>query len=65
MAIKNYDKSVEINHNSNWPYMLDHPFIKFIIVGSRFGKNNLLLNFIKNQQPNIDKTYLYIRYGFE
>ena len=24
--MKNYDESVEINHNSNWPYIPDHPY---------------------------------------
>ena len=23
--MKNYDQSVEINHNKNWSYILDHP----------------------------------------
>ena len=25
IMIKNYDESVEINHNPNWPYIPDHP----------------------------------------
>ena len=24
--MKNYDPSVKINHNSNWPYIPDHPY---------------------------------------
>ena len=24
--MKNYDKSVEINKNPNWPYIPDHPY---------------------------------------
>ena len=24
--MKNYDQSVEINHNPNWPYIPDHPY---------------------------------------
>ena len=24
--MKNYDESVEISHNSNWPYIPDHPY---------------------------------------
>ena len=31
---KNYDQSVEINHNSSWPYIPDHPYRIFIIGGS-------------------------------
>ena len=50
---KNYDESVEINHNSNWSYIPDHPFRILIIGGSASGKNNVLLNLIKFQRPNI------------
>ena len=32
--MKNYDQSVKINHNSNWPYILDHPYRILIIGGS-------------------------------
>ena len=31
--IKNYDESVEINHNPNWPYIPNHP-CRILIVGS-------------------------------
>ena len=24
--MKNYDESVGINHNPNWPYISDHPY---------------------------------------
>ena len=24
--LSDYDQSVKINHNPNWPYILDHPF---------------------------------------
>ena len=24
--IKNYDRSVDINHDLNWPYISDHPY---------------------------------------
>ena len=30
--MKNYNESVEINHNSNWPYVSDYPD-KFSIIG--------------------------------
>ena len=33
--MKNYDQSVEINHNSNWPYIPDHPFTILLIGDSR------------------------------
>ena len=63
--IKNYDQSVEINHNPNWPYIPDHPYSILIVGGSGSGKNNVLLKLIKNQQPDIDRIYLYIKDPFE
>ena len=36
--MKNYDQSVEINHNSNWPYISDKPYRTLIIYGSGSGK---------------------------
>ena len=43
---KDYDESVEINHNTNWPYIPDHPYIILIIGGSGPGKANSLLKLI-------------------
>ena len=63
--IKNYDQSVEINHNPNWPYIPDHPYRILIIGGSGSGKTNVLLNLIKHQRPDIDKIYLYVKDPFE
>ena len=62
--IKNYDQSVKINHNLNWPYIPDHPYRILIIGGSRSDKTNVLLNLIKNQQPDIDTFYLYVKDSF-
>ena len=45
----NYDQSIEINHNHDWPYIPDHPYGILIIGGSGSGKTNVLLNLIKNQ----------------
>ena len=42
--IKNYDQWVEINHNSNWLYIPDHPHRILIIGGSGWEKTNVLLN---------------------
>ena len=53
--MKNYDQSVEINHNLNWPYIPDYPYRMLVIVSSESGKTNVLLNLIKNQRPDIDK----------
>ena len=59
--MKNYNQSVEINYNPNWPCIADHPYRIFIIVGSGLGKTNMLLNLIKHQRPHIDKIYLYTK----
>ena len=56
--IKNYDELGKINHNPNQPYVPDHHFRILIIGGSGSGKANVLLNLIKDQQPDIDKIYL-------
>ena len=63
--IKNYDQSAEINHNPNWPYILDHHYRLLIIVGLRSDKNNVLLNLSKNQLPDIDTIYLFVKDSFE
>ena len=63
--MKNYDQSLEINHNLNWLYIPNHPKRIWIIGGSRSGKTNVLLNLIKHQQPDIDKIYLYLKDPFE
>ena len=63
--MKNYDQSVEINHNPNWPDIPDHPHRILIIDGSGSGKTNVLLNLIKNQRPDIDKIFLYVKDPFE
>ena len=63
--MKNYDQSVEINHNPNWPDIPDHPHRILVIDGSGSGKTNVLLNLIKNQRPDIDKNFLYVKDPFE
>ena len=63
--MKNYDESVEINNNPNWPYIPEHLHRILIIGGLRSGKTNVLFNLIKNQQPHIDKVYLYVKYPFK
>ena len=54
----NYTNENKIKHNKNWPYIPDHPYRILIIGGSGSGKTNLFLNLIENQ-PDIDKIYLY------
>ena len=48
------------SHNKNWPYIPDTPYRILIIGGSGSGKTNVLLNLIENQ-PDIDKKYLYAK----
>ena len=63
----NFDEYTNENkrkHNPNWPYIPDHPYRILIIGGSGSGKTNALLNFINNQ-PDIDKIYLYAKDLYE
>ena len=63
----NFDDYVNENktiRNKNWPYIPDHPYTILIIGGSGSGKTNLLLNLIENQ-PDIDKIYLYAKDPYE
>ena len=63
----NFDDYVNKNktdHNENWPYIPDHSYRIFIIGGSGSGKTNLLLNVIENE-PDIDKVYLYAKGPYE
>ena len=53
-----------IEHNLKWPYIPDHPYRILIIGGSGSGKTNALLNLINNQ-PDIDKIYLYAKDPYE
>ena len=46
--MKNYDESVEINHNPNWPYVPDHLYRILIIGDSRSEKTNVSLSLIKH-----------------
>ena len=55
-----YTNENKIEHNSKWPYIPDHPYRILIIGGSGSGKTNALLNLINNQ-PDIDKIYLYTK----
>ena len=47
-------------HNLQRPYIPDHPYRILIIGGTGYGKINALLNLINNQ-PDIDKIYLYAK----
>ena len=63
----NFDDYVNENrteHNKNWRYIPDKPYRIPIIGGSGSGKTNVLLNLIENQ-PDIDKIYLYAKDPYE
>ena len=54
--MKNYDKFVKVNHNTNWLYISNHPYNQVLIIGcSGLGKTNVLLNLMKHQRPDTDK----------
>ena len=63
----NFDDIVnenKIKHNKNWLYIADHLYRILIIGGSGSGKTNALLNLMENQ-PDIDKIYLYTKDPYE
>ena len=47
-------------HNPKWQEISDHPYWILTIGGSGSGKTNVLLNLI-NDEPDIDKIYLYAK----
>ena len=59
-----YTNEKKIEHNFKWLYIPDHPYRILIVGGSGSGKTNALLNLINNQ-PNIDKIYLYAKDPYE
>ena len=63
----NFDDYVnehKFEHYKNWPYIPDHSYRILISGGSGSGITNLLLNFVENQ-PDIDKIYLYAKDPYE
>ena len=54
----------KIEHNSKWLYIPDHPYRILLVGGSGSTKTNALLNLINNQ-PDIDKIYLYAKDPYE
>ena len=48
-----------------WPYIPDYPYRILIIGSSVSERTNALLNLIKIQQPDIDKSYLHFKDPFE
>ena len=52
-----YDELIGINHNPNWPYIPDYLFTISNIDGSELRKTNLLLNLIREIDPD-KKIYM-------
>ena len=63
----NFDDCVNENkteRNRNWSYIPNHPYRILIIGGSGSGKINLVLS-LRENQPDIDKIYLYAKDAYE
>ena len=63
----NFDDYVNENkteHNENQPHTPHHPYKILIIERSGSGNTNALFNLINNQ-PDIDKIYLYAKDRYE
>ena len=63
----NFDDYVNENkiiHNKNWPYIPNHPYRILMIGGLRIWKNKFIIKLIENQ-PDIDKIYLYAKDPYE
>ena len=59
-----YTNENKTKHNSNWPYIPDHPYRIVIAGDSGLGKTNALHNLI-NDQADIDKIYPYEKDPYE
>ena len=59
-----YTNENKIKHNSKRPYIPDHPYRILIVGSSGSTKINALFNLINNQ-PDIDKIYLYAKDPYE
>ena len=59
-----YTNENKKENNSKWPRIPDHPYRILIAGGSESRKTNALLNLINNQ-PDIDKIYLYAKDPYE
>ena len=51
-------------HNPNWPHTPDHPYRILIIGGSGSCETNSLFSLI-NEEPDIDKIFLYAKDPYE
>ena len=66
ISFEDYLHENKTEHNKNWSYTPDHShkYTVLIIGGSGSGKTKVLLNLIENQ-PDIDKIYLYPKDPYE
>ena len=64
ISFEYYANENKTEHNQKWPYIPDYPYRILIIGGSVSGKTNALLNLINNQ-PDVDKIYLYAKDSYE
>ena len=60
----NYTNENKTETNSKWPHIPNHPYRILIIGGSGSRKTNALLK-LTNNQPDIDKIYLYAKDPYE
>ena len=51
-------------HNPNWLQLPDHPYKTLIVEDSGSGETNALLK-LTNNEPDIDKMYLYAKDPYE
>ena len=59
----NFDDLTKENikkHNPNWPQILHHPY-RILITGDTGSRKTNSLLILINQQPDIDKIYLYAK----
>ena len=59
-----YANQKKTENNLKWPYISDQPYRILITGRSGSGKTNALLNLI-NDEPDIDKMYLYAKDPYE
>ena len=59
-----YTNENKTKRNLKWTRAPHHPYRILIVGGSGSGKTNALLNLINNQ-PDIDKIYLYAKDPYE
>ena len=64
ISFDDYINENKTEHNRNWLHTRDKPYRILIIGGSGSGKTNVLLILIENQ-PDIDKIYLYTKDPYE